>query len=116
MTTVDLGERSDGNVSASHNLSGLGFAMVTAVLSGRDVQKVLRELADSDVEKAGKRRLLDAPWCMELAHLLCIHGRLKPILGRDAKALDCTLFVKSRATNWLVPLHQDLSIPADERG
>lgn len=92
ITTADLGKSADGNVAARHNLSVLGFAMVTAVLSGRAVQTVLRELADSGVEKAGKRRLLDPPWCMELAHLLCIHGGLKSILGRDAKPLDCTLF------------------------
>jgi ectoine hydroxylase-related dioxygenase (phytanoyl-CoA dioxygenase family) len=34
---------------------------------------------------------------------------------KNAVAAQCTLFSKSIATNWLVPLHQDLSIPVAER-
>jgi ectoine hydroxylase-related dioxygenase (phytanoyl-CoA dioxygenase family) len=33
----------------------------------------------------------------------------------DVRAVQCTLFAKSEAKNWLVALHQDLSIPVAER-
>jgi ectoine hydroxylase-related dioxygenase (phytanoyl-CoA dioxygenase family) len=41
--------------------------------------------------------------------------RLSEALPTDARAVQCTLFVKSIASNWLVPLHQDLSVPVAER-
>jgi ectoine hydroxylase-related dioxygenase (phytanoyl-CoA dioxygenase family) len=37
------------------------------------------------------------------------------LLPRDAVAAQCTLFNKSPAKNWLVALHQDLSIPVSSR-
>src|SRR4051812_114307 len=37
------------------------------------------------------------------------------VLPRGAVAVQCTLFDKSADKNWLVALHQDLSIPVPER-
>jgi len=33
----------------------------------------------------------------------------------DAAAAQCTYFEKSRAGNWLAPMHQDLALPVAER-
>jgi hypothetical protein len=35
--------------------------------------------------------------------------RLSEVLPTDARAVQCTLFVKSIASNWLVSLHQGLT-------
>lgn len=69
------------------------------------------------LEKAvGKpRSLLDQQWCMELAHLLRWNEMLQNMMQRDAVAVQCTLFDKTPKKNWLVSLHQDLSIPVKDR-
>jgi len=41
--------------------------------------------------------------------------RLSEILSTELIPVQSTLFVKSIESNWLVPLHQDLSIPLAER-
>jgi len=43
---------------------------------------------------------------------------MRPLLGifpATAVAIQCTLFDKSTTRNWLVALHQDLSVPVRER-
>ena len=43
------------------------------------------------------------------------HTEGRPLLPQEAVAVQCTLFDKSTDKNWLVALHQDLSIPVRER-
>lgn len=64
---------------------------------------------------AGSRRLLDAAWCVHLAAALRGDARIRSLLPRNAVAVQCTLFDKSPDKNWLVALHQDLSIPVSSR-
>jgi phytanoyl-CoA dioxygenase PhyH len=64
---------------------------------------------------AGSRRLLDEAWCAHLAGALRGDARIRSLLPRNAVAAQCTLFDKSPTKNWLVALHQDLSIPVKER-
>lgn len=63
----------------------------------------------------GTRCLLSADWCAALAGRLREHGDLGRLLPPGHVAVQCTYFEKSSARNWLVPLHQDLSIPVAER-
>jgi ectoine hydroxylase-related dioxygenase (phytanoyl-CoA dioxygenase family) len=65
--------------------------------------------------RAGSRSLLDLPWCRDLAATLRAHPGIGPLLPPAAVAVQCTLFAKSPDQNWLVALHQDLSIPVRER-
>jgi hypothetical protein len=64
---------------------------------------------------AGSRRLLDEAWCTHLAGALRGDTRIRSLLPRNAVAVQCTLFGKSPTKNWLVALHQDLSIPVRDR-
>ena len=64
---------------------------------------------------AGSRRLLDEAWCAHLADALRANARVRSLLPRNAVAVQCTLFDKSPTKNWLVTLHQDLSIPVRDR-
>jgi hypothetical protein len=64
---------------------------------------------------AGSRRLLDEAWCTHLAGALRGDARIRSLLPRNAVAVQCTLFDKSPTKNWLVALHQDLSIPVRDR-
>jgi hypothetical protein len=68
-----------------------------------------------DRSRAGSRNLLDLPWCQDLAATLRAHADIAPLLPPGAVAVQCTLFDKSADRNWLVALHQDLSIPVQER-
>lgn len=60
-------------------------------------------------------RPLLLPWCGALAERLSRDVRLSEALPVGAIPVQCNLFVKSIANNWLVSLHQDLSIPVAER-
>jgi hypothetical protein len=64
---------------------------------------------------AGSRRLLDEAWCVHLAGALRADARIRSLLPPNAVAVQCTLFDKSLDRNWLLVLHQDLSIPVKER-
>jgi Phytanoyl-CoA dioxygenase (PhyH) len=64
---------------------------------------------------AGSRRVLDEAWCTHLAGALRGDARVRSLLPRNAVAVQCTLFDKSPTKNWLVALHQDLSIPVRDR-
>jgi hypothetical protein len=72
-------------------------------------------LSPSGKASGGKRDELDAPWCRQLGARLqarLAHDGLIPVSHR---AVQCTYFEKSAARNWLVPLHQDLSIAVRRR-
>ncbi len=64
---------------------------------------------------AGSRALLALPWCRALARVLLLHPLLRPYCPPYAVAVQCTYFEKSPQKNWLVPMHQDLSIPVVRR-
>lgn len=75
----------------------------------RDVCKFIRH------EGVGTRRLIRMPWCAELAGRIVSDERISELLPLEAVPVQCTLFNKTIEANWLVPLHQDLSIPVAER-
>lgn len=71
----------------------------------------------------GSRCLLDQPAVVDMALALREHPTLRTLIPDGHVAVQCTYFEKSSDRNWLVPIHQDLSIPVarrvevpDERG
>jgi ectoine hydroxylase-related dioxygenase (phytanoyl-CoA dioxygenase family) len=84
--------------------------VIDAVLNRR-----LSSFVGGIAKGAGSRRLLDEAWCAHLAGALRGDARIRSLLPRNAVAVQCTLFDKSRTKNWLVTLHQDLSIPVSSR-
>ena len=63
----------------------------------------------------GSRALLEHPWCLNLAQRIRSDPRLSSVWPAASRAVLCTYFEKSPVRNWLVALHQDLSIPVAER-
>lgn len=64
----------------------------------------------------GQRHLLEQPWCHALARHLQQSPALAGLIPATSVPVQCTYFEKTPArNNWLVPLHQDLSIPVAER-
>jgi len=92
-----------------------GFVVIADVV-GDHASDGLRAHLDSFAQTgAGSRNLLREPWCRGLACDLRERPGPVALLPRDAVAVQCTLFDKSPAKNWLVALHQDLSIPVKRR-
>ena len=92
-----------------------GYAIVERVLDHAQCEVLGNRVGDAARGTAGSRNVLDAPWCRELAAAVRAHCEIRPLLPARAVAVQCTLFDKSPARNWLVAAHQDLSIPVGER-
>ena len=92
-------------------LASDGFALVRGLLSEAECDDVSRSLGAADTRGAGSRRLLNEAWCANLACKVMAHPDVRDALPACARAVQCTFFEKSAAKNWLVPIHQDLSIP-----
>ena len=99
-------------LSYSGQLSDAGYAVIPGLIEQDDICDLIHNLPASS---AGRRRLLDTPWCATLAGRIARDQRVRDALPENGVAVQCTLFNKSKEANWLVPLHQDLSIPVAER-
>ncbi len=90
--------------------------MVTRPLLDHDACARLDAItAGLQVNTAGNRNLLELAWCAELARSIREHPLVVPMISDVSVAVQCTLFEKSKSQNWLVPVHQDLSIPVKEK-
>lgn len=96
-------------------LEDLGFVEIAAVLMADQCADLAIAVDSTDGGRVGSRNLLDLKGCQELAVALKSHAEVGPLLPPSAVAVQCTLFDKSADKNWLVALHQDVSIPVLER-
>lgn len=103
----------ENRIAAAFDLDG--FAISTAVLSERQCVTLVAEVASLEVAGAGTRELLAYGWAQLLARELRKREPLAALLKDADTAIQCTYFSKSPSRNWLVSLHQDLSIPVQER-
>jgi ectoine hydroxylase-related dioxygenase (phytanoyl-CoA dioxygenase family) len=92
-----------------------GYALLPGVLGDGELSDLARCIEGIDDSGPGTRRLLGQQWCMEAACSLRRNPHLKDIVQDQAVAVQCTYFDKSATHNWLVALHQDLSIPVRAR-
>ncbi|MFL6708283.1 MAG: phytanoyl-CoA dioxygenase family protein [Massilia sp.] len=92
-----------------------GYAVIAQLLTASECATISAALAGTADPSIGSRNLLDLPWCKALAHTLGSHPAIASHLPQEARAVQCTYFEKSQDQNWLVPIHQDLSIPVQER-
>lgn len=105
----------DGMDTSASEFDGLGFTVIPDLIDDESCSEVASKLDARNHGGAGSRRLCDEPWCAELAIQLKRTPVLKSLLPPDPVAAQCTLFEKTPQNNWLVALHQDLSIPVRER-
>lgn len=92
-----------------------GATLVPSVLSPADCAEALQALGPMPRGNAGTRNLLSHARCIALANRLREHVALGAHLPGSHVAVQCTYFEKSTALNWLVTLHQDLSVPVAAR-
>jgi hypothetical protein len=91
-----------------------GFAFLPGVLKPEECSGI-RPVRLPEGSVGGSRCLLSHSWCAKLAKRLRCHDSLGPFLPSSHVAVQCTYFEKSASRNWLVPVHQDLSIPVADR-
>lgn len=92
-----------------------GVAVLHGVLDRDRCDQLIPEIGIVDNRRVGTRRLLEQPWCQDVARSLQTNPTVRQLLGDALVAVQCTYFEKSVDQNWLVALHQDLSIPVRER-
>ncbi|MES2934139.1 MAG: phytanoyl-CoA dioxygenase family protein [Pseudomonadota bacterium] len=92
-----------------------GFAIIDSVLNVKECAAIDCAIDPLASQSAGSRNLLLQPWCIALARRLRVDNRFSMLLPPDFIAVQCTYFEKAVERNWLVPIHQDLSIPVAER-
>lgn len=92
-----------------------GFAVIPAVLDAAHCDDIAASTAACVDDTPGTRSLLTHDWCCALAAMLRAHPAVGLLIPAGHVAVQCTYFEKSVDRNWLVPIHQDLSIPVRAR-
>jgi hypothetical protein len=92
-----------------------GFAIIPGVASPAQCDAAMAQAALAASHAPGSRTLLSMPWCAALADEIRNNRAVRALLPDEAVAVQCTYFEKSESQNWLVAVHQDLSIPVRER-
>ena len=92
-----------------------GFVTVPDVLNMEGCTAALAEVEGRVGNGPGSRHLLSLPWCKRVASRLRTDDALAALIPEGHMAVQCSYFEKSRDTNWLVALHQDLGIPVQAR-
>jgi hypothetical protein len=92
-----------------------GFIRIDDVLPTCECEKIATLVRPGMRASAGTRCLLGEFWCVSLANRLREHSSIAGLIPHDHVAVQCTYFEKSASRNWLVPIHQDLSIPVADR-
>src|SRR5437764_12343174 len=95
--------------AAIETLDQQGYAVVPRFVEPSETSTVSRALNRLSMRGAGTRNLLERPWCRALTERL--KKRLASALPLSYVGVQCTLFDKTPHRNWLVAIHQDLSIP-----
>ncbi len=92
-----------------------GYAIVPGLIEERETATASRALERVRLPGAGTRNLLRLPWCRALVQRIKTRLTRSKALSSSFVAVQCTLFDKNPERNWLVALHQDLSIPVKAR-
>lgn len=92
-----------------------GFAVIPGVVAAPECDAIAEQVSSVAGHTAGSRNALASSWCKNLAAQLRNSRSLAQLLLAPTITVQCTIFDKSSEKNWLVSLHQDLSIPVRER-
>ena len=91
-----------------------GFVLAPDVVPAGECEAIA-ELVALTSGSVGSRCLLPNEWCARLAKRVQSASVIAELVPADYVAVQCTYFEKSLERNWLVSVHQDLSIPVAER-
>ena len=97
------------------NFGRNGFETIASAQSANACDAILQQIEIQSMEAVGSRFLLQQGWCLRVADALRQNAEIASIVPHDYVVAQCTYLEKSLDRNWLVPIHQDLSIPVVER-
>ncbi|WP_051711053.1 phytanoyl-CoA dioxygenase family protein [Andreprevotia chitinilytica] len=92
-----------------------GFCILPGLLSQAELERYQSHTDQQRIQSAGTRTILQHAWAGELAQYLKTRLMAQGLLTANQVAIQCNYFEKSSERNWLVAMHQDLSIPVKER-
>jgi hypothetical protein len=93
-------------------VKALGFSTIEAILNESEIANLLEQMPQV---RAGMRNLLTLPFVFDLAQNARLLQFIYSVLGQNAFPFKATFFDKNPEANWLVPWHQDLTIPVDRQ-
>ena len=96
------------------SLNERGYAIARSVITTEEVAHA-SEALQALPTCAGTRNLLEHSWVQALARQVRRSAVVERAFVSSPVAVQCTLFDKTENQNWLVALHQDLSIPVSAR-
>lgn len=96
---------------AAHAFAETGFWISPPLFGADRLVHLSAQVEALAIADAGERDLLALPFCQQLAADVRHHPAIAALLPTGSVAVQCSYFEKSALRNWLVPLHQDLSIP-----
>jgi hypothetical protein len=99
----------------SEALAKQGYANWPGLLSQAECESVSAHIDAQPLDGPGTRHLLSQAWCRDLARRIRTVLTESSLLAPSMAVVQCTLFEKASSKNWLVPVHQDLSIPVSTR-
>ncbi|AKJ30822.1 phytanoyl-CoA dioxygenase family protein [Caldimonas brevitalea] len=92
-----------------------GFVCIPRVLTDDECKTLTWSTDQLNARSVGTRCLLSLVWARHCVARLRQDPRISQVVPADYVAVQCTYFEKSASRNWLVPVHQDLSIPVAAR-
>ena len=95
-------------------LADNGFEFIDALVDSASTTACAVQLAEP-TKGAGQRHLIEQPAVVALLKNPWVVATIRNALGECAFAYKATLFDKHNERNWLVPWHQDVSIPVAAR-
>jgi hypothetical protein len=102
-------------MSESRDFAVAGFVVIPEVVASDKCDRLVAHVGEAGANGVSARAMLQQPWCLDLSADIVSDERIKPLLPADPVCAQCTLFDKNPERNWLVTLHQDLSIPVRAR-
>jgi hypothetical protein len=69
-----------------------GYAVIPGVVGCDEISRIERFIDDDGNAMAGTRRLINRPWCREIADRRTRDARLSEVFSADARPVQCTLF------------------------
>jgi hypothetical protein len=97
------------------SLAAQGYALSLGLLNPSECDALAKMSGSLSGGSVGTRCLLNFAWCRDFAATVRTRLESTGALLPSARAVQCTYFEKSKSMNWLVPVHQDLSIPVAAR-
>jgi ectoine hydroxylase-related dioxygenase (phytanoyl-CoA dioxygenase family) len=102
-------------LSRRETFQSKGFLIAEDFLSSADCDAVLSAFDSERNGKAGRRDLINKPVIKRFAYDHRISKLVYELAGEPSVPYKATIFDKSSDCNWLVPWHQDRSLPFNRR-